>query len=230
MLFGVNVLELLHLTPKTPEEINKVMRTEAYALGIGTFEKYDNADELQADGKKVLSGIVDAKNLTGFTRNQNFFKAIALRALELGDAQQRAAYLTAVFERLQERNERAEAGRFGDLEDITTEMKLGELIHARNNQDKHIQRQQPDATVMATFKQNADTVRGSLQLKLDLYKQLKRQEAVLEGNDSQAQQKALSTMIELLKLYAGETIRVNYDGSGTAPVSTDSTKAILEAA
>jgi hypothetical protein len=227
MLSGVNALELLiHLTQKLQEDKAPVLRKEAYALEFGIFEKYDDADQLKEDTNRVFSGIADANNLTGFARNQNFFKAIRHRAIDLSD-KDRKIYLTAVIERLQERVERAQVGKLGDFEDKTTEMKLGELIQKANEQG---QRVPAEPAVMAKFKTLEVTPNNSDQFQLDLYNELKTQEGVANGDDATKRPKALSTMIELIKLYAGETIHVEYDGANNTPMSADATKAILEAA
>jgi hypothetical protein len=55
-------------------------------------------------------------------------------------------------------------------------------------------------------------------------------EAIERGEDAHARSLALSTMIELLKLFAGETIHDIYNGTTNTPVSADATRAILEAA
>jgi hypothetical protein len=222
---GENLLKQLQWTPK-PEEKAQV-RKEAYALEIGTFEKYDNIDQLKEDTARVLSGIADAKNLEGFAGNENLFKAVRHRALSLGDAE-RQEYLNAVVERLQERTERAEAGKLGDLADINIEMQLGALI-TRNNEIELSQRKPAFSEVMERFKQRAVNL-SSEQFQLELYRELKAQEAIAQGTDTQAQPQAVSTMIELIILYAGEPMHVLYNGKPAAPMSVDATSAILEAA
>jgi hypothetical protein len=220
MFFGANLFDWLQATPQTPEEKQEYQRKVAYGLELGRFE-YETMGELSDDIAIVESGKDKAENLVNFSRNREFYKAVRHHAREIGDAQLRAAFLNAVVERLRARFELASAGKRSDLEDINCEILLGRMVAEQHSTSG------ADQAVLARFARLAGKSSiTSQQLQGELAGELKNQECL----SAEGKPDAVSTIIELIKLYAGEIILTQVTTHDLLPARTDTTKAILEAA
>ncbi|MGA2090605.1 MAG: hypothetical protein ABSH12_03995 [Endomicrobiales bacterium] len=220
MFYGVDWLSGLELTPRTPAERKEVQRKVAYLLELVDFEKYATEDELLTEIVRVAS----SQNIP-FTKNKHFFEAVRLHFNNVSEFDQKL-FLDAVTERLRALTV---ADKRGNLENREVEMILGAMV-ARNNTYPTDQHMAPQQSVLDTFaNRSRDTGVTPAQFQLELYFEIKNQEHIVEQTSNQSQAQAVSTIIELVKLYAGERILTSVTREDFSPVKVDSIKAILDA-
>jgi hypothetical protein len=207
---GTSLFELLRLVPQTPEQKAAYQRTVAYRLTMDEFEDPSADDAFEADIAALLRGDFDA-----IRHNRTFIAAVRLYLLDIDDGTLRQAFLNAVAERLRARRVLARAGKTGDLEDVRLEMLLGGLLERGNAGAAN-------AAVLKRFSGlgNATEVESEL---FTVVSGLKRRA-------DQGDPEAAATIVELIRLYAGERNAARLDRESLHTINMDTSRRILEAA
>ncbi|MGA2089938.1 MAG: hypothetical protein ABSH12_00560 [Endomicrobiales bacterium] len=226
MVYGAHVLEQ-YFTPQTPQEKGYYRRKLAYALEMSAFETY-SPDELKAVIGRLESGKKNVQNLIDFDKNKKIFDAVRLLALRESDSPLRQVLLDAVIERVRSRNELALSSKPDDLKNSEMRMTFGAMV-AQRAAYKPAQQKAPNSTVMMQFTTMIEKGDTPVKLQRALYDELKTQKQHAAGTEVEEQSLAVSTIIELIKLYGERDNSLHAETSGPS-VRMDATKAILEAA